>query len=67
MGFWTLASPVLGLINMFLSISDWHYYNWDDTSCRARIKKVFITIVQLLMMGFLYVELFVWNTPPTSL
>ena len=66
-GFWTLASPALGLVNMFLSISDWHFYNWDETSCWARTKKVTLVIVQTLMMWFLYVELFVWNAPPSSL
>ena len=65
-GFTTLISPVVGLLNMFLGIKDWHSYNWDDTSFGTRLKKVALIIIQVLVFAFICVELFKFNAPPPN-
>ena len=65
-GFTTLISPAVGLLNMFLAIKDWHSYNWEDTSCGTRFKKVALIIIQLIVFAFLLEELFVFNAPPPN-
>lgn len=51
-GFWTLVSPAVGLTNMFLTIRDWHTYNWDDTSGVTRAKRVVLILVQVSVLAF---------------
>ena len=65
-GFRTLISPVVGLLNMFLGIKDWHSYNWDDTSFGTRLKKVALIIIQVMVFAFICLELFKFNAPPPN-
>ena len=62
-GFWSIASPAIGIFNMFSGISTWFLYNWDDNSCWSITKKATLIIIQILMMTFLYIYLFDWNYP----
>ena len=66
-GFWTLMSPLLGLVNMFLSIKSWQSHNWALNSWEVRVKKIVLTTLQTFMMGFIYYLLFVINAKPDEL
>ena len=61
-GFWALVSPLVGLLNMFYSIREWQKFNWHEVTNEARAQKVVLTMLQILMLGFLYYLLFIINS-----
>ena len=52
---------------MFITIDNWHNYNWNNTSVKARAMKLILITVQVLLMYFIYIELFKYNPDPNYL
>ena len=66
-GFWTLFSPMTGLLSIFLAVRDWNNYNWEDTAWKTRLVKVILLGVQISVLVVVYKVLIINNSPPSGL